>query len=161
VFALAWARLAPAMACALRGERDELLRIMTPELRAAAQWDGIFAWWAADCFALVNEADGAMDFLERAVEFGFINEPWRSKYEPFLSSLRSQPRFNRLMEGIRSLEGFRAVDPPTANEFSAPVPSPRAEEPIAERLLCRRSHCPYLGATHRREEPTIPATAAS
>ena len=39
--AMAWARLAPAMACALRGERDELLRIMTPELRAAAEWDGI------------------------------------------------------------------------------------------------------------------------
>jgi eukaryotic-like serine/threonine-protein kinase len=107
--AMAWARLAPAMACALRGERDELLRIMTPELRAAAQWDEIFAWWAADCFALVNEADSAMDFLERAVEFGFINEPWLSKYEPFLSSLRSQPRFGRLMEGVR--RAWRAFEP--------------------------------------------------
>ena len=78
--AMAWARLAPAMACALRGERDELLRIMTPELRAAAQWDEIFAWWAGDCFALVNEADAAIDFIERAVEFGFINAPWLSQY---------------------------------------------------------------------------------
>ena len=68
--AMAWARLAPAMACALRGERDELLRIMTPELRAAAEWDEIFAWWAGDCFALVNEADAAIDFSERAVESG-------------------------------------------------------------------------------------------
>jgi hypothetical protein len=32
-------------------------------------------WWAADCFALVNEADVALDFLERAGEFGFINAP--------------------------------------------------------------------------------------
>ena len=54
--AMAWAKLAPAMACALRGERDALLRLMTPELRAAAEWDEIFAWWVADCFALVNEA---------------------------------------------------------------------------------------------------------
>jgi predicted Zn-dependent protease len=33
---MAWARLAPALACALRGQRDELLRVMTPELRTAA-----------------------------------------------------------------------------------------------------------------------------
>jgi serine/threonine protein kinase len=107
--AMAWARLAPAMACALRGERDDLLRIMTPELRAAAEWDEIFAWWAADCFALVNEADVAIDFIERAVEFGFINEPWLSKYEPFLASLRSEPRFGRLMERVRS--AWRAFEP--------------------------------------------------
>jgi serine/threonine protein kinase len=98
--AMAWARLAPAMACALRGQRDELLRIMTPELRAAAAWDEIFAWWVADCFALVNESETAIDFLERAVEFGFINAPWLSKYEPFLANLRGEPRFGRLMERV-------------------------------------------------------------
>jgi eukaryotic-like serine/threonine-protein kinase len=107
--AMAWARLAPAMACALRGERDELLRIMTPELRAAAEWDEIFAWWAADCFALVDEADAAIDFLERAVEFGFINAPWLSKYEPFLANLRGEPRFGRLMERVR--RAWRAFEP--------------------------------------------------
>ena len=99
---MAWARLAPAMACALRGERDDLLRLMTPELRAAAEWDEIFAWWVADCFALVNEADAAIDFLEHAVEFGFINAPWLSKYEPFLGSLRNEPRFRCMMEAVRT-----------------------------------------------------------
>jgi eukaryotic-like serine/threonine-protein kinase len=99
--AMVWARLAPAMACALRGERDELLRIMTPQLRAAAKWDEIFAWWVADCFALVNEPEAAIDFIERAVEFGFINAPWLSEYEPFLASLRGEPRFRRLMERVR------------------------------------------------------------
>jgi TolB-like protein len=106
---MAWARLAPAMSCALRGDRDELLRLMTPELRAAAEWDEIFAWWAADCFALVNEADTAIDFLERAVEFGFINAPWLEKYEPFLASLRREPRFRCLMEAVRT--AWRAFEP--------------------------------------------------
>jgi len=106
---MAWARLAPAMACALRGERDELLRIMTPELRAAAEWDEIFAWWAGDCFALVNEADAAIDFIERAVEFGIINAPWLSQYEPFLASIRSEPRFGRVMEEVR--KAWRAFEP--------------------------------------------------
>ena len=106
---MAWARLAPAMACALRGERGELLRLMTPELRAAAQWDEVFAWWTADCLALVNERAAAMDFLERAVEFGFINLPWLSEYEPFLANLRGEPRFVRLMERVRS--AWEAFEP--------------------------------------------------
>jgi hypothetical protein len=102
---MAWARLAPAMACALRGERDELLRLMTPELRAATEWDEIFAWWVADCFALVNEADAAIDFLERAVECGLINAPWLSTYEPFLESVRNEPRFRCMMEAVRTAWG--------------------------------------------------------
>ena len=98
---MAWARLAPAMACALRGQRDELLQIMTPELREAAKWDEVFAWWTADCFALVNERELAMDFLERAVDFGFINLPWLSQHEPFLANLRGEPRFALVMERVR------------------------------------------------------------
>ena len=98
---MAWARLAPAMAAALRGERDTLLRLMTPELRAAVKWDEIFAWWTADCFALVNERDAAIDFLECAVKFGFSNLPWLSEHEPFLANLRGEPRFVRLMERVR------------------------------------------------------------
>ena len=108
-FAAAWSRLAPAMACALRGERDELLRIMTPELRAAAKWDEIFAWWTADCFALVNERDAAIDFIERAVDFGFINLPLLAEHEPFLANLRGEPRFARLMERVRS--AWEAFEP--------------------------------------------------
>jgi len=107
--ATAWSRLAPAMACALRGERDELLRIMTPELLAAARWDEIFAWWTADCFALVNERDAAIDFIERAVEFGFINLPLLSEHEPFLANLRGEPRFARLMERVR--RAWEAFEP--------------------------------------------------
>src|SRR6266550_3881215 len=106
---MAWARLAPAMACALRGEHEKLLGIVTPELRAAAQWDEIFSWWLADCFALVNERDAAIDFFERAVEFGFINLPWLSEYEPFLANLRGEPRFVRLMERVRS--AWEAFEP--------------------------------------------------
>lgn len=105
--AMAWCRLAPAMAAALRGQREELLRVLTPELRAASTWDEIFAWWTADCLALVSERDAALDFLERAVEFGFINAPWLAQHEPFLANVRGEPRFGRLMERVqRAWEAF-------------------------------------------------------
>ena len=106
---MAWARLARAMAASLRGDREELLRTMTPELRAAVKWDEIFAWWTADCFALVNERDEAIDFIEYAVKFGFSNAPWLSEYEPFLASLRGEPRFVRLMERVR--KAWEAFEP--------------------------------------------------
>ena len=99
--AMAWAKLASAMAHALRGERDAVLRVMTPELRAAAWWDDIFSWWTADCFALVDEREAAIDFVERAVSFGIINYPFLARFEPFLANVRSEPRFLRLMEGVR------------------------------------------------------------
>jgi len=82
---------------------------VTPELRAAAQWDEIFSWWLADCFALVNERDAAIDCCERAVEFGFINLPWLSEYEPFLANLRGEPRFVRLLERART--AWEAFEP--------------------------------------------------
>jgi serine/threonine protein kinase/tetratricopeptide (TPR) repeat protein len=99
--AMAWGKLAAAMACALRGEREELLRIMTPELLAAAKWDDIFSWWSADCFALVDERELAIDFVERAVEFGYINWPFLAQHEPFLANIRGEPRFVMLMERVR------------------------------------------------------------
>ncbi len=106
---MAWTRFSPAMACALRGDRAGVLEAITPELRAAAQWDDIFSWWAADCFALVDERDAALDFLERAVDFGYINWPFLSQHEPFLANIRSEARFVRLMDRVnRAWEAFEA-----------------------------------------------------
>ena len=99
---MTWARLAPAMAQALRGDRAGVVQRMTPELRTAAASDDIFSWWSADCFALVGETNAALDYVESAVRLGFINYPFLAEHEPFLSSVRGDPRFGRLMESVRS-----------------------------------------------------------
>jgi TolB-like protein/regulator of sirC expression with transglutaminase-like and TPR domain len=98
---MGWAKLANAMASALRGDRDSVLRIMTPELRAMAWWDDLFCWWSANCFALVGEREASLDFLERAVALGIINYPFLAQHEACLTSVRSEPRFDRLMEHVR------------------------------------------------------------
>lgn len=98
---MGWAKLANAMASALRGDRDGVLRIMTPELRAMAWWDDLFCWWTANCFALIGESAASLDFLERAVALGIINYPFLAQHERCLSSVRSEPRFGRLMEHVR------------------------------------------------------------
>ena len=98
---MGWAKLANAMASALRGDRDGVLRIMTPELRAMAWWDDLFCWWSANCFALVGESEASLDFLERAVALGIINYPFLAQHERCLSSIRREERYGRLMEHVR------------------------------------------------------------
>jgi tetratricopeptide (TPR) repeat protein len=98
---MAWAQLAVAMSHALQDDREGVLRVMTPELRTAAWSDDIFSWWSADCFALVGENEAALGCVERAVEFGFINYPFLSQHEPFLTGIRGEPRFESLMERVR------------------------------------------------------------
>jgi hypothetical protein len=78
-----------------------VLQVMTPDLRAAVWWDDIFSWWTADCFALVDEREAALDFVERAVQFGIINYPFLARHEPFLANIRGEPRFAQLMERVR------------------------------------------------------------
>jgi len=99
---MAWARLAPAMACALRGDREGVLKAITPDLREAGESDDIFSWWMADCYALVNETDHALDAVERMIELGTINYPFLSQHEPFFASLRAHPRFEQLMVVARA-----------------------------------------------------------
>jgi len=106
---MGWATLANAMASALRGDREGVLRIMTPELRAKVWWDDLFSWWSADCFALVGEREASMDYLERAVALGIINYPFLAQHDSCLEGVRAEARFGDLMERVRSAwEAFEA-----------------------------------------------------
>jgi thioredoxin-like negative regulator of GroEL len=98
---MAWARLACAMAFALSGEREQVLTSITPDLRDAAATDDIFSWWMADCYALVGEHEAALECVARMIDLGMFNYPFLAQHEPFLSSIRSEPRFAELLERAR------------------------------------------------------------
>ncbi len=99
--AMAWARLAAALGFALAGDRQQVLNVLTPDLRDAARWDDVFSWWMADSFALVGETEAALDSVERMIDLGIVNYPFLAEYEPFFASLRSEPRFAELMDEAR------------------------------------------------------------
>ena len=106
---MGWARLASALGYALEGDRQQVLNVLTPDLRDAARWDDIFSWWMADSFALVGETEAALDAVQRMIELGIVNYPFLAEYEPFFSRLRSEPRFGQLMELSR--ERWNAYEP--------------------------------------------------
>ena len=48
-----------------------------------------------------GETDAALDSVARMIGLGIINYPFLAQYEPFFSSIRSEPRFGVLMEDAR------------------------------------------------------------
>jgi non-specific serine/threonine protein kinase len=53
-------------------------------------------------YALIEERDAALDWLENAICRGFINYPFLSRYDPLLVNIRQERRFTDLMEKVRS-----------------------------------------------------------
>jgi TolB-like protein len=94
-------RVAAFLTCALRGKSDEAIRVMTPELREAAWGDIQLAWMVAAVYAILGKKDEAIDWLEQAVRRGFINYPFLAEQEPFLTSIRGEPRFQSLMKEVK------------------------------------------------------------
>jgi tetratricopeptide (TPR) repeat protein len=93
--------LGSVMRSALRGERADAVKSLTPESRGKLRKDKEYAWLVADGFALLNDKDEAFDWLEHAVDTGFINYPLLSEHDPYLENLRSEERFKKLMERVK------------------------------------------------------------
>jgi hypothetical protein len=86
---------------ALLGERERLLTLSTGELGSFCWGDPEGLLWVAGCFAFVNERDRALQWLEHWVDRGSFNYPMLAHGDPWLQSLRSEPRFQRLLDRIR------------------------------------------------------------
>jgi non-specific serine/threonine protein kinase len=52
-------------------------------------------------FSLINEKEKALDYLNHALDRGFINYPFFSNIDPFLENIRGEERFKKLMERVK------------------------------------------------------------
>jgi serine/threonine protein kinase/tetratricopeptide (TPR) repeat protein len=95
------AQLVTAFKHALLGEREALLALITGKFEASSWHDPECPEWFAGWFALVNEHDRALDWLEHWVDRGNINYPMLAHGDPLLQSLRGEPRFQRLLDRVR------------------------------------------------------------
>jgi TolB-like protein/tRNA A-37 threonylcarbamoyl transferase component Bud32/lipoprotein NlpI len=86
---------------ALLGEREKALKAVTPELEEAAKGVEYFSRDMAHGYAMIGENDSAMEWLENAVNRGFINYPFISEIDPFFENLREEDRFMKLMTRVK------------------------------------------------------------
>jgi TolB-like protein/lipoprotein NlpI len=86
---------------ALEGRKQLALEAAAPPLTAAARQVEFFSRLLVDCYALIDEKQAAMDWLENDVRLGFCNYPYLAGYDPLIETLRRESRFHRLMETVR------------------------------------------------------------
>lgn len=94
---------------AMGGEVDEVPRLLTDELLTTLGGDWQMCHLLADCYALIDNRDLALNWLEKAIDMGYTNYPFFSEYDPFFDSIRQEPRFADLMDRAkRESEAIRA-----------------------------------------------------
>lgn len=97
-----FARQALFLKYALQGDKRKAMESVTPELKNESQRDEYLSWYTASSYALINEKEEALYWLENATRLGFINYPFLSKFDPFLENIRSEERFKQLMDKVKT-----------------------------------------------------------
>jgi non-specific serine/threonine protein kinase len=96
-----WARLGLFSKFSLQNKKSEALQTVTEELKSLVKGEEMYTIFMAESYALINEKNEAIDWIENGVKSGFINYPFLIEYDPFLANIRSEPRFQKLMERVK------------------------------------------------------------
>ena len=88
-----------AMLLASQNKTREARENLSPVALERAHADADIAYWTASAYALLGEADTAFEWLQRSVTLGLEDRKWIEN-DKSLVSLRDDPRFERMMEGI-------------------------------------------------------------
>jgi len=75
--------------------------LMNKEMRSGMRADGTGVWLGAEIYAMNGEIDEALNWLQHGLEIGAINYPFLATLDPFLTNIRNEPRFKKLMERVK------------------------------------------------------------
>ncbi|MBT8401435.1 MAG: protein kinase [Rhodothermia bacterium] len=95
-------QFAEFMLHALGHDTEAASRAASEELQKIARGDLQYSWMMASCYAMLGERKTAIDWLQVAVDHGFINYPLLSANDPFIASLRDEDRFDALMQDVKA-----------------------------------------------------------
>jgi non-specific serine/threonine protein kinase len=95
------AQIAIFLKYALKGDKNKLSQLLTPEFIKVAQGDCQYSWHMATFFSYLGDIDQSLEWLENAVNKGFINYPFLNEHDKLLDNIRGEPRFKKLMERVK------------------------------------------------------------
>jgi len=86
---------------ALQGEKTRALETISEDVKMYFWNDPELPWLGACNYALINEKEEALNWLEHAIDRGWINYPLFAEKDPFLENIRGEERFKKLMERVK------------------------------------------------------------
>ena len=86
---------------AFQNKKTEAQKAVSENLKKLAKRDEYMPLWMAEGYALIDEKEEAINWLEVGMEWGFINYPFLKEIDPFLENIRGELRFKKLMERIK------------------------------------------------------------
>jgi serine/threonine protein kinase len=97
-----FARMGVLYDCAIKKKENEFEEIISPEFKATAEWDETLSWAIAQCYASVGDVEQSSFWLKKAMERCFINYPFLSEIDPFISKIRNDDRIQRILALIKT-----------------------------------------------------------
>lgn len=87
---------------ALKGDADRMEQVLaTDDLVKLVQADCQYSWHMGAVYSYINERDKSLEWLENAINRGFINYQMLNEYDPLLKNIRDDERFKRLMARVK------------------------------------------------------------
>ena len=96
-----WTQLTIFLKYVIKGEMDKLTSLLTPDFVKTHGSNPQNAYNIAAFFSWLDEKEKSLEWLENAVEHGFINYPFLNEYDPFLKNIRGEERFKTLMKKVK------------------------------------------------------------
>lgn len=98
------ARMGLMLSSTLSADCDRFGRLMTPDFEAYARRDLQWSWHVAAFYARLGHTELALTWLTNAVDRGFGNAQFIRAIDPFLESLRGDPRFDGLVRRAQRIQ---------------------------------------------------------
>jgi eukaryotic-like serine/threonine-protein kinase len=94
-------RVCVCLKAALEGRQDAARTVIGAHLSTCAWNVEYWSWLVAECYAVADAQDEALNWLENAVTRGFVNYPYLSASRTF-RSLHGHPRFDQLSARVKA-----------------------------------------------------------
>lgn len=94
----AFSQLCLVLKYAIEGKTKDIVQLIVGDFERTLERDPQYCHYAASLQALAGMKESALNWLERAIDRGYINYPFMFFHDPHLKSVRKEPRFKQLMK---------------------------------------------------------------
>ncbi|HAQ20833.1 MAG TPA: hypothetical protein DCR40_16615 [Prolixibacteraceae bacterium] len=96
-----WSQATIFLKYVIKRDKVNLNLLLTPEFAEAIKMDLQYSYHFATFYSYLGVKEKSLEFLENAVNRGFINYPLIAEYDPFLVNIRAEEQFKKLLERVK------------------------------------------------------------